>query len=114
MSQTKHPRSLELQKKIVHALHQGPLPSSGIGRLVGISAQLARYHTGLLVKSGLIELHERTLRGRIATNLWRLAETPQASEFTWPADLQLHVAKPVPPGMLTRWVGGNPYERLAA
>lgn len=114
MSQMKYPRSLELQQNILHALRQGPLPSSGIGRLVGISAQLARYHIGLLVERGLIEFHERALHGGKEAIFWRLAEKPRVPEFAWPANLQLHAAKPVPPGMLTRWVGGNPYERVAA
>lgn len=110
----KHPRSVELQQKIVQALREQNLSSSDIGRMLAISSELARHHVKCLVKSGLVELHERTMRGRQETFLWRLSETPQMDRFAWPANLQLHAAKPVPPSMLTRWVGGNPYERLAA
>jgi hypothetical protein len=113
MIKARKPATVERINQIMQILRERAACNSQIAKELGISSALAQQYTTHLRDLGHIRIRETIKEGGRATNM--LVATKDApAEFFWsPKSPPILVAVDRPKG-LTSWVGGNPYERLAA
>jgi predicted ArsR family transcriptional regulator len=113
MIKAKRPATVDRINQIMRILRARVAGNSQIAKELGISTALAQQYTAYLRSLGCIRIIEAIKKGGRPTNML-VATRDAPAEFFWsPKSPPILVVVERPKG-LTTWVGGNPYERLAA
>jgi len=113
MINPKRPESIERINKILKALQGRTASSPEIAAEIGISSALARHYLQHLAQAGHIQVVDKTKIGGRITYFWgAILRTPEV--FYWTPRRPPQGRRPEAPAIATSWIGGNPYERLAA
>ena len=113
MIRAKTPASIERANQIMEILRARSACNSQIAKELGISTALAQQYTTPLRDLGRIFIQETIRAGGRVTYMWA-AKQDAAVEFFWGPKKPLALVGAERPKGLTSWVGGNPYDRLAA
>jgi hypothetical protein len=114
MIRAKKPESVKRANEILQLLMTRAAKNSEIGAALGISSALAAQYTFYLKSQGRIHLRETLHEGGRTTHIWEAVNAAPMIPFAWRPKKPSTVARKRPAHTLTTWVGGNPYERLAA
>lgn len=107
-------RSIKLKDQVLQILRSRAAINSEIAAELGVTSALVCHYTKYLLKTGQIVMQNKVMvRGNMA-NLWVAVKEPQEDTFSWIQEAVPGRIKPMPARAQTNWVGGNPYERLAA
>jgi hypothetical protein len=113
MIKARKPATVERIDQIMQILRTHAACNSQIAKELGISTALAQQYTAYLRNVGRICISEVIMEGGRATNML-VAKQAAPAEFFWSSRKPPALVSADRPKALTSWVGGNPYERLAA
>lgn len=107
------PESKQRYDQIIELLKAGCRTNSEIAAELKVSSALTHHYTAYMAKCGILRCSKERRRGSHVTFVWSLVDKDglvRDSESKKRAKPVIKITAP----RLTNWVGGNPYERLAA